>query len=149
MKHLWLMHFYRPQPYLLVIHKAMSCFLKQHRIGVSWPCKCNNRGAMALHCTPWPRHFLFLTSYSICDNISGLNLAINPVLPARTKHIEIDYHFVQEHVLDKTLTVEYTPFGDQLANIMTKPLSSSWFLTLRSKLIVVPQPIRLRRDIRV
>jgi len=35
-----------------------------------------------------------------CDNLSGLGLASNPVYHARTKHIEVDYHFVCEKVLN-------------------------------------------------
>ena len=85
----------------------------------------------------------------ICDNISALHLAANPVLHARTKHIEIDYHFVRERVLDKSLAVDFTPSCDQLADIMTKPLPSTRFLVLRSKLTVVPHPIRLREDIKL
>ena len=38
-----------------------------------------------------------------CDNISALALASNPVFHARTKHIEVDYHFVREKVLRRDL----------------------------------------------
>lgn len=36
-----------------------------------------------------------------CDNVSAILLAFNPVFYARTKHIEIDYHFVLEKVACK------------------------------------------------
>lgn len=84
----------------------------------------------------------------ICDNTSALHLAANPILHARTKHIEIDYHFVRERVLAGSLTAQFTPSEDQVADIMTKPLSSSRFQSLRSKLTVVHIPIHLRGDIR-
>jgi len=37
-----------------------------------------------------------------CDNMSSIELASNPVFHARTKHIEVHYHFVREKVLDWT-----------------------------------------------
>ena len=36
-----------------------------------------------------------------CDNVSALAIASNLVFHARTKHIEVDYHFVRERVLQK------------------------------------------------
>ena len=36
-----------------------------------------------------------------CDNMSSIQLARNPVFHARTKHIEIHYHFVREKILDR------------------------------------------------
>ena len=72
----------------------------------------------------------------ICDNINALHLATNPILHARTKHIVIDYHFVRKPVLDKMQLVEFAPSIDQLVDIMKKPLSSSRFSALRSKLTV-------------
>ena len=38
-----------------------------------------------------------------CDNVSALAIASNPVFHACTKHIEVDYHFVQERVLKHDL----------------------------------------------
>ena len=34
-----------------------------------------------------------------CDNLNNIYLANNPVFHARTKHIEVHYHFVREKVL--------------------------------------------------
>jgi hypothetical protein len=58
-----------------------------------------------------------------CDNIGAKYLSANPVFHARTKHIEVDYHFVRERVLEKLLEIEYVPSGDQVADGFTKALS--------------------------
>jgi hypothetical protein len=79
-----------------------------------------------------------------CDNLGATFLASNPAFHARTKHIELDYHFVREKVADGTLCVRFIYSQDQLADTLTKPLSSSRFLSLRSKLIVTSFPVRLR-----
>ena len=41
----------------------------------------------------------------LCDNISATYLVVNPILHAQTKHMEIDYHFVQERVLQRSFSV--------------------------------------------
>ena len=75
-----------------------------------------------------------------CDNVSTLALASNPMFHARTKHIEIDFHFIREKVATKSLLVQYISTKDQLADIFTKGLSSPRFLLLRNKLLVGPPP---------
>jgi hypothetical protein len=79
-----------------------------------------------------------------CDNVSALALATNLVYHARTKHIEIDYYFVWEKVLNQDIILKFISTHDQIANIFTKGLSSTRFLQLRSKLMVVSTPISLR-----
>ena len=57
-----------------------------------------------------------------CDNVSALALASNPVFHARTKHIEVDYHFVREKVLNRDILVKFISTIDQVADILTKAL---------------------------
>nr|KYP61181.1 Copia protein [Cajanus cajan] len=75
-----------------------------------------------------------------CDNMSIVALAHNPVLHARTKHMELDLFFVREKVAAKRLQVVHVPAIDQCADVLTKALSPSRFCELRSKLQVVESP---------
>jgi hypothetical protein len=79
-----------------------------------------------------------------CDNVSALALASNPVYHGRTKHIEIDYHFVREKVINGDTSVKYISTLDQVVDIFTKGLSSTRFSLLKSKLLVAPSPLSLR-----
>ncbi|XP_019179912.1 PREDICTED: uncharacterized protein LOC109175117 [Ipomoea nil] len=69
-----------------------------------------------------------------CDNLGATYLCANPVFHARTKHVEIDYHFVRDKVASGDFLVNYVSTADQLADIFTKPLPSPRFTTLRDKL---------------
>lgn len=69
-----------------------------------------------------------------CDNIGAKCLSANPVFHARTKHIEVDYHFVRECVLNKLLEVEYISSGDQVADGFTKPLAVKQLEMFRNNL---------------
>ena len=58
-----------------------------------------------------------------CDNMSSIQLAKNPVFHARTKHIEVHYHFVREKVIEGEVDLMYVNTNQQVVDILTKALS--------------------------
>jgi hypothetical protein len=66
-----------------------------------------------------------------CDNIGATYLTANPFFHARTKHIEIDVHFVRDLVSTKALSIRLISFKDHIADTFTKPLPTTKFLLLR------------------
>ncbi|KAH9699266.1 retrovirus-related pol polyprotein from transposon RE1 [Citrus sinensis] len=75
-----------------------------------------------------------------CDNKSKEALASNPKYHSRTKHIELDLHFIRDHIGQKELQISHVPSYDQVADIFTKPLAFDQFNYLRSKLNVLSRP---------
>jgi len=77
----------------------------------------------------WLHRFRKEISYNVndqntiyCDNQSAIALAHNPEHHARTKHIDIQYHFVRNCVEDGTIWLEYRPTEDMVADGLTKAL---------------------------
>jgi hypothetical protein len=72
-----------------------------------------------------------------CDNISAVYMSTNPVQHRRTKHIEIDIHFVREKVALGQVQVLHVPTTSQFADIFTKSLPTQSFQDIRFSLNVL------------
>ncbi|GKF24461.1 ribonuclease H-like domain-containing protein [Tanacetum coccineum] len=75
-----------------------------------------------------------------CDNVSAVYMSANPVQHQRTKHIEIDIHFVRDMVTAGHVRVLHVPSRFQYADIFTKGLPTALFEDFRSSLSVRPPP---------
>lgn len=73
-----------------------------------------------------------------CDIVSTQYLTKNPILHARTKHVEVDFHYVRELVGKKKLDVKYLCSDDLVADNMTKAMSR--FYVLRNKPMIHKRP---------
>jgi hypothetical protein len=69
-----------------------------------------------------------------CDNVSAVYLSTNPVQHQRTKHVEIDLHFVCERVACGDVRVLHVPNASQFADVFTKGLPMTVFAEFRSNL---------------
>ena len=72
-----------------------------------------------------------------CDNQSAVKLAHNPIYHARTKHIELQHHFIIENIEPKEIKLIYCNTSDNVTDIFTKPVGKIHFEILRQKLGVV------------
>jgi hypothetical protein len=93
--------------------------------------------------TCWLRHLLqelrrpvHTATIVYCDNVSAVYLSANPVQHRRTKHIELDIHFVREKVAIGAVRVLHVPSSSQYADIFTKGLPTALFQEFRSSLHV-------------
>jgi hypothetical protein len=73
----------------------------------------------------------------LCDNESAIRLADNLVEHSRTKHIDIQHHFLRDHQQKGDIDVCHISTDYQLADIFTKPLDEKRFCKLRSELNVL------------
>ncbi|XP_016191993.1 uncharacterized protein LOC107632866 [Arachis ipaensis] len=75
-----------------------------------------------------------------CDNISAVLLAYNPILHNRTKHFELDLYFILDKVIKGSIAVTHIPSTEQVADVLTKPLSLASFNKFKSKLRLAFKP---------
>ncbi|GJS37593.1 hypothetical protein Tco_0535975 [Tanacetum coccineum] len=74
-----------------------------------------------------------------CDNTNAIAISNNPVLHSRTKHIDIRYHFIRDHILKWDIELHFIPAQYQLADIFTKPLDEPTF----KRLIIKPDMLNI------
>jgi hypothetical protein len=70
----------------------------------------------------------FRSTLVYCDNVSVVNLSTNPIQHQRTKHVEIDLHFVWERVAIGDVHILHVPMTSQFVDIFMKGLLTSVFL---------------------
>ena len=69
-----------------------------------------------------------------CDNKTTINIVHNPVFHWQDTHIEIDRHLIKEELDDDIICIPFVKIRKQLADILTKGVSSKVFHTILSKL---------------
>jgi hypothetical protein len=81
------------------------------------------------------------------DNISSILLANNPIYHAKTKHIEVHYHFIRKKVLAKEIDLIHVSTKDQVANIFTKALSTDKLKKFRKMFGVLEVDLSLKGSV--
>jgi hypothetical protein len=69
------------------------------------------------------------------DNQSTIKISENDAHHDRTKHIDIRHHFVRDEIKSKIIKMQWVRTNEQVADILTKPLTSPTFILLRNKLM--------------
>jgi hypothetical protein len=81
-----------------------------------------------------------------CDSQSCVKLSENPVFHDRSKHIEINYHYIRDMMQRKALHVQYLPTHENIADIFTKPLAKTKFEYFRERLGLVENASLAERE---
>jgi len=68
------------------------------------------------------------------DNTGAIDISNNPRVNDRSKHIDIQYHYVRENVLDGTVTLLHCNSADNLADICTKGITTGVLKNLLPKI---------------
>ena len=66
----------------------------------------------------------------MCGNQRCIALAKNPTHHSRTKHIEVQHHFIREKLENQEIYLKYCPTEDMIADVLTKPLAKHRHQTL-------------------
>ena len=72
------------------------------------------------------------------DSLSAIRLVNNLEHHTKTKHIDIQYHFIREHVTNDTIQLSYINTKEQLADVLTKALSGPTFKYLVRQINLLP-----------
>jgi hypothetical protein len=79
--------------------------------------------------------FGIFTSLLLCNNQASIKISENPVLHQRTKHIDIQFHFVREKVSEGKVYIEYVNTGENLADGFIKGLGAIKLAGFRERVL--------------
>ena len=82
-------------------------------------------------CTPTPLY---------ADNTSDIHITANPIFHERTKHIEVDCHFVRDAFEARIISLPHVSSNLQVADIFTKTLTRQRHHFLENKLMLMDKP---------
>ncbi|KAH9713980.1 putative leucine-rich repeat receptor-like protein kinase [Citrus sinensis] len=85
----------------------------------------------------------------LSDSTSAAAIAANPVYHSKTKHFEIDLHFIRDKVMKGEIEISYVASKDQTADVLTKPLPHYKLSHFRSKLNVIDKTLCLREGVEI
>ncbi|GJY86091.1 hypothetical protein Tco_0500117, partial [Tanacetum coccineum] len=72
-----------------------------------------------------------------CDSKSAIAISCNPVQHSKTKHIDIRYHFIKEHVEKGTVEIYFVGTEYQLADLFTKAPQKERFEYLVHRIVII------------
>ena len=75
-----------------------------------------------------------------CDNQGAIHLSKNPENHKRTKHIDVQYHYVRKCQAEGIISIQYIPTTKQMADIFTKALPRTTFELFRDSISVCSIP---------
>jgi len=70
----------------------------------------------------------------------------NPVYHSRTKHVDIQFHFVRENMQANDIALMYCNTSEIVADIFTKPLGKIKFELFREMLVVDVNPLSIKGE---
>ena len=80
------------------------------------------------------------TTVILCDNQSCIKMTENPLFHDRSKHIEIRYFYIRDMMQKGAIKLQYVSTDEQVADVLTKPLSRVKFEHFQDNLGVVRRP---------
>ncbi|GJR07702.1 hypothetical protein Tco_0790354 [Tanacetum coccineum] len=72
-----------------------------------------------------------------CDSKSAIAISCNPIHHSKTKHIDIQYHFIKKHVKKGTVELYFVGTEYQLADLFTKALPKERFEYLVHRIVII------------
>ncbi|KAE8658547.1 hypothetical protein F3Y22_tig00116971pilonHSYRG00774 [Hibiscus syriacus] len=122
--------------YGLIFHKNNTGIQLEAYVDADWASNVDDRRSISGFCVFLGGNLVSCKPVIWSDNTSDIAMRENPVFHSRSKHVELDLHFIREKVVAGDVTVNYVPSSHQCADSLTKPLSRAYFFMYREEMHV-------------